>query len=296
MGGAAWYYFANLSSFDSLKEELSLERSKLEAANLTLEEEKNASDASIADLLKQISKVRQEEESLLEVISASEEELAFLTPKLEKLGELSEQAKEALASEKSKVAELVRRMQILENQVSELKATKESRSSRLAEATEVRQAVEAEWTRIDANYSSLSRLRQSANDSFSLAFKAVAEQSVRPFHLFYDEGIEASIESLSPKDNGFFVKKGYEEGIESDFCFLVRLDDEWNEMPFFVHCSLSQKRHSFLRIEGGDDNWSDKLSPGKKLFLIRTGELTSSSDLNDESPLAKTKLFSRIGP
>ena len=56
------------------------------------------------------------------------------------------------------------------------------------------------------------------------------------------------------------------------------------EIPDFVECTLAERNYSFFKILGKNDSPNDfSFEEGKKLSLIRTAELTSSSDSSDSS-------------
>ena len=61
--------------------------------------------------------------------------------------------------------------------------------------------------------------------------------------------------------------------MQSGFVFLVRSDDQWSEIPYYVRCTLAEKAYSFLEIISQKTNRNPpRIQSGEKLFLIRTAE------------------------
>ena len=97
--------------------------------------------------------------------------------------------------------------------------------------------------------------------------------------------------SENEKEKGFFAKVGLEQGMRSGFVFLIKSDEDWNEMPEYITCTLAEKNYSFMKILhflNGRDEGTFKV--GEKLTLIRSAELTNPenpSDIKEEFSISQ---------
>ena len=277
----------NLDSFDSRQEELSSQFSKLNSLELLIGEESNANEANITSLLKINRELRKQLESMNEVNDGAVEELNFLVPKINKLNDDLELAREELEKEENKLIDLTARINAEEKTLIPLSQRREKLASQFSGLKEEHQKSEEKWARLDQNFSSLKRIRQAAFDSYSNSLMSIMEEVVRPFDIFYGDSIDAEVESVAPNGQGFFSKVGEKDGMQSGFVFLVRSDDQWSEIPYYVRCTLAEKAYSFLEIISQKTNRNPpRIQSGEKLFLIRTAELSSDDGVSEENILS----------
>ena len=264
--------------------------SMLKDIQLAIGEESNASEANMTALLKINRELRKEMESLNEESDGAEEELSFLLPKVQKLKAELELALKELEKEKSNLIDYTDRLSGEEAKLLPLTRQKEDMMSEFAMVSEEHQKIEQEWNRLDQNFSSLSRLRQVALDSYLDAKKSLVERIVRPFDIFYGDSLRVEVENVAPNGRGFFSKTGERDGMQQGFVFIVRTGELWSEMPYFVRCTLVEKTYSFLEIIGQETPKKiPSIQAGEKLTLIRTAELSNpidSPDFSEEKSLS----------
>ena len=70
--------------------------------------------------------------------------------------------------------------------------------------------------------------------------------------------------------------------MRSGFVFLIKSDEDWNEMPEYIICTLAEKNYSFMKIlHLLNDRDEGTFKVGEKLTLIRSAELTNPDDPSD---------------
>ena len=290
LGAAIGYFVLSLDSFESLEQEVTAGSSMLKDIELAIGEESNASEANMTALFKINRELRKEMESLNEESDGAEEELSFLLPKVQKLKAELELALKELEKEKSNLIDYTDRLSGEEAKLLPLTRQKEDMMSELAMVSEEHQKIEQEWNRLDQNFSSLSRLRQVALESYLDTKKSLVEGIVRPFDIFYGDSLRVEVENIAPNGRGFFSKTGESDGMQQGFVFIVRTGEQWSEMPYFVRCTLVEKTYSFLEIIGQETQKKlPSFQAGEKLTLIRTAELSNpidSPDFSEEKSLS----------
>jgi hypothetical protein len=290
LGTAIGYFLLSLDSFNSLEEEVTVGSSRLKDIKLATGEESNASEANMVALFKINRELRKDLESLNEESDGAEEELNFLVPKIQKLKAELELALQELEKEKSNLIDFTNRLSGEEAKLLPLIKQKEGMMSELGLVGEEHQKIEQEWNRLDQNFSSLSRVRQAALDSYSDAKKSLVEEIVRPFDIFYGDSLRVEIENVAPNGRGFFSKTGERDGMQQGFVFIVRTGGQWSEMPYYVRCTLVEKTYSFLEIIDQETQKNiPSIQAGEKLTLIRTAELSNpidSPDFSEEKSLS----------
>ena len=276
----------NLGTFESRQEELRGQLSKLESLKSTIGEESNANEANITSLLKINRELRKQLEILEEGNDGAVDELNFLVPKVSKLNDDLKLVSEELEKEESKLTDLTDRISAENKTLTPLSQRREELASQFSGLNEEHQKSEEEWGRLDQNFSSLKRIRQAAFDSYSNSLNPIMEEIVRPFDIFYGDSLDAEVESVAPNGQGFFSKVGERDGMQSGFVFVVRSDDQWSEIPYYVRCTLAEEAYSFLEIINHENQRNRALiQSGEKLFLIRTAELSNHIDASEEKIL-----------
>ena len=282
LGGAVAFYFIHLDSFESLEEDLLIESHEFKKVELLIEQESKSSEANMTTLLKINREYRKELEQLEEGSEGAKDELSFIEPKIKKLNDELEKTEEESSKDEEEINKI--KSQVSE-EVDKISALASQRDEALANLNEVKDSfatAEESWRKLDQNYSSLRRIRETARETYVESTRSLMEEIVRPFEIFYGDTVEVEIENISQKENGFFTKLGMEEGIRSGFVFIVKPDDEWSEVPFYLTISLSEKDYSFLKaINTFESSMPSSFRVGKKLTLIRTAELTNSVDLSN---------------
>ena len=294
LGGTVAFFVMNRGSFESLESTLISEEEKLKAAELLIGLETNSTEANISALLKINREYRKQLEQLEEASSGASEELSFLLPKVKSLTEQLNSSQKELGKAEEEIAKVEAIILVERQRMEPLKEQKEESIARLSEVSLAHSSAEMDWQRLDQNLSSLNRIRQAALENFNNARNPLMEEIIRPFEIFYGDSIVVEIDSVSEKEKGFFIKWGLEQGICSGFNFLVQTDENWNEMPVYVTCSLAEKQYSFLKLA---ESLASQVTPsfrkGEKLTLIRSAELTnpiSSSNFDDEKTLSPIDL------
>lgn len=294
LGGAVTYYVMNQDAFESLDDRLLAETKRLKQVELLIEEESNASEANMTDLLKINREYRKELELLEENSEGARDELSFLLPKIKSLKEQLSTAEQELRAEEEKINQVKLKTAAEKDKLPALANQKEDALAKLNEVSQFHASAEENWRRLDQNFSSLSRVRETARETYTNAKNPLMEEIIRPFEVFYGDSIEVQIDSVSRKEKGFFIKLGLEKGIRSGFVFLIQKDENWYEMPEFVICSLAEKNYSFLKmIQVKEGRNPSSFQVGEKLTLIRSAELTNaidSSNFINEKTLSQTDL------
>ena len=274
-------FLLNMDGLDPVGPELMLKKEQLHDAQISAELEKNKTDDEIADLLRARSKLRQEEEAKSEQVGFLKDEVDFMSPKLKRSKELLDDvlSQVTLLEEKDVnasrlIEEALEEHKPFYSRIDDLKAEKEQITSNVTTA-------ERNLDKLDTNYSSLESKRDTSRKSFEDAMKEMRSEMIEPNTVFFADEISVEIENVSPNKSGFFVKKGLEDGLRSGFRFLAYdkfLGDRAS--PFFLRCSLVEPNYSFMEMDGDPLNASaELLLAGQKLFLIRTGESTITTNL-----------------
>lgn len=284
----------NLDSFESLDDQLLTETKKLNQIEVLIEEESSLSEANLTALLKINREYRKELEQLEEDSEGSADELSFLLPKIKNLNDQLNTAKEELSVAEEGINNVKLRISAENEKILPLSKQKEDAETKLNEISLVHASSEEVWRKLDQNLSALIRVRQTAQETYLNARNPLMEEIIQPFEIFYGESTEVEVDSISNRENGFFTKLGLEHGIRSGFVFLIQVDENWNEMPSFVLCSLAEKDYSFLKMvkspEGGNPL---SFRVGQKLTLIRSAELSNANDpsfFDNEKTLSQTDL------
>ena len=294
LGGAVAYYVINMHAFVSLDERLFAEEEKLGDVESLIERDSNSSEANMTALLKINREHRKVLEQLEEESAGANDELSFLLPKINNLNEELNSSQRELDQENGQINQIKAEASAEKDKLPLLSTRKDESLAKLEEVVQMHQVAEENWRRLDQNYSSLNRVRQAALESYNNAKRPLLEEIIRPFEVFYGDSIEVEIDNISEREKGFFAKFGLEQGIRSGFVFIVQSDDEWNDMPDFLICSLAEKKYSFLKIlNGNEGKLPSYFRPGKKLTLIRSADLSNangSSELDDKKILPHTDL------
>ena len=286
LGGAVTLFVINLDSFENLGPQLLAEKQQLESLLQQLGSEANASEANMTTLLKVNRDLRKELESLEEGSQGAEDELGFLLPKIKSLQEQTSKIEAELKEANAKVESIEAKIEPEDQRIDTLTQQKEEELVKLEEISLEHTKAENDWRILDQNLSSLSRVREAALETYQNARKSLLEEIVLPFEVFFGDSVEAEVESISSKENGFFVKKGLEHGFSTGFVFILQQSDSWEEIPLFVQCTLAEKNYSFFKIISlSDVKVSEIMDIGEKLSLIRTADLINSND----SPLSSSE-------
>jgi phage shock protein A len=286
LGGAVTLFVINLDSFENLGPQLLTEKQQLEGLQQQLGSEANASEANMTTLLKVNRDLRKELESLEEGSQGAEDELGFLLPKIKSLQDQTSKIEEELKEANVKVESIEAKMEPEDQRIDTLTQQKEEVLVQLEEVSLEYTKAENDWRILDQNLSSLSRVREAALETYQNARKSLLEEIVLPFEVFFGDSVEAEVESISSKENGFFVKKGLEHGFRTGFVFILQQSDSWEEIPLFVQCTLAEKNYSFFKIISlSDVKVSAIMDIGEKLSLIRTADLINSN----HSPLSSSE-------
>ena len=279
-------FVINLDSFENLGPQLLTKKQQLEGLQQQLGSEANASEANMTTLLKVNRDLRKELESLEEGSQGAEDELGFLLPKIKSLQDQTSTIEEELKEANAKVQSIEAKMEPEDQRIDTLTQQKEEVLVQLEEVSLEYTKAENDWRILDQNLSSLSRVREAALETYQNARKSLLEEIVLPFEVFFGNSVEAEVESISSKENGFFVKKGLEHGFRTGFVFILQQSDSWEEIPLFVQCTLAEKNYSFFKIISlSDVKVSAIMDIGKKLSLIRTADLINSN----HSPLSSSE-------
>jgi phage shock protein A len=286
LGGAVTLFVINLDSFENLGPQLLTEKQQLEGLQQQLGSEANASEANMTTLLKVNRDLRKELESLEEGSQGAEDELGFLLPKIKSLQDQTSKIEEELKEANVKVESIEAKMEPEDQRIDTLTQQKEEVLVQLEEVSLEYTKAENDWRILDQNLSSLSRVREAALETYQNARESLLEEIVLPFEVFFGDSVEAEVESISSKENGFFVKKGLEHGFRTGFVFILQQSDSWEEIPLFVQCTLAEKNYSFFKIISlSDVKVSAIMDIGEKLSLIRTADLINSIN----SPLTSSE-------
>jgi phage shock protein A len=286
LGGAVTLFVINLDSFENLGPQLLTEKQQLEGLQQQLGSEANASEANMTTLLKVNRDLRKELESLEEGSQGAEDELGFLMPKIKSLQDQTSKIEEELKEANVKVESIEAKMEPEDQRIDTLTQQKEEVLVQLEEVSLEYTKAENDWRILDQNLSSLSRVREAALETYQNARESLLEEIVLPFEVFFGDSVEVEVESISSKENGFFVKKGLEHGFRSGFVFILQQSDSWEEIPLFVQCTLAEKNYSFFKIISlSDVKVSAIMDIGEKLSLIRTADLINSNN----SPLSNSE-------
>ena len=279
-------FVINLNSFENLGPQLLREKQQLEGLQQRLGSEANASEANMTTLLKVNRGLRKELESLEEGSQGAEDELGFLLPKIKSLQDQTFKIEEELKEANAKVESIEAKMEPEDLRIDTLTQQKEEVLVQLEEVSIEYKKAENDWRILDQNLSSLSRVREAALETYQNARKSLLDEIVLPFEVFFGDSVEAEVESISSKENGFFVKKGLEHGFRTGFVFILQQSDSWEEIPLFVQCTLAEKNYSFFKIISlSDVKVSAIMDIGEKLSLIRTADLINSN----HSPLSSSE-------
>ncbi len=279
-------FVINLDSFENLGPQLLTKKQQLEGLQQQLGSEANASEANMTTLLKVNRDLRKELESLEEGSQGAEDELGFLLPKIKSLQDQTSKIEEELKEANAKVESIEAKMEPEDQRIDTLTQQKEEVLVQLEEVSLEYTKAENDWRILDQNLSSLSRVREAALETYQNARKSLLEEIVLPFEVFFGDSVEAEVESISSKENGFFVKKGLEHGFRTGFVFILQQSDSWEEIPLFVQCTLAEKNYSFFKIISlSDVKVSAIMDIGEKLSLIRTADLINSN----HSPLSSSE-------
>ncbi len=279
-------FVINLDSFENLGPQLLAKKQQLEGLQQQLGSEANASEANMTTLLKVNRDLRKELESLEEGSQGAEDELGFLLPKIKSLQDQTSKIEAELKEANAKVESIEAKMEPEDQRIDSLTQQKEEVLVQLEEVSLEYTKAENDWRILDQNLSSLSRVREAALETYQNARKSLLEEIVLPFEVFFGDSVEAEVESISSKENGFFVKKGLEHGFRTGFVFILQQSDSWEEIPLFVQCTLAEKNYSFFKIISlSDVKVSAIMDIGEKLSLIRTADLINPND----SPLSSSE-------
>jgi hypothetical protein len=286
LGGAVTLFVINLDSFENLGPQLLTKKQQLEGLQQQLGSEANASEANMTTLLKVNRDFRKELDSLEEGSQGAEDELGFLLPKIKSLQDQTSKIEEELREANAKMESVEAKMEPEDQRIDTLTQQKEEVLVKLEEVSLEYTKAENDWRILDQNLSSLSRVREAALETYQNARKSLLEEIVLPFEVFFGDSVEAEVESISSKENGFFVKKGLEHGFRTGFVFILQQSDSWEEIPLFVQCTLAEKNYSFFKIISlSDVKVSAIMDIGEKLSLIRTADLINP----DDSPLSSSE-------
>ena len=282
LGGSIAFFAINIESFNSLNEELLTETKALEKVEASIEEEINTAESNMTSLLKINREYRKELEQMEEGSEGARDELSFLSPKIKTLNEDLEAVKKELSKADEEINQVKLKLSSEIDKVAPLLTQKEETLGVLEEVSLAYTNAEENWRKLDQEFASLSRIRQAAQETYQNAVRPLLEEIVSPFEIFYGDSIEVEVENVSEKEKGFFAKVGLEQGMRSGFVFLIKSDEDWNEMPEYITCTLAEKNYSFMKIlHFLNDRDEGTFKVGEKLTLIRSAELTNSDDPSD---------------
>ena len=278
------FYFTQTDKFVSNQSQVIELKDTVDELEKSLTQQKLTGDSNVSDLRKVISLKRREKESLKEAGEADKEQLSFLEPKLIKMANELKIQQELTDAEKIKLEELSESVEAAGQEVAPLEDRKTELLSILSLEKEKMEKVRDEWEIVDSNFSLLKKMRETASETYSVSFRSIDDTIVRPKCLFYGDEIEIEIESVSPNKQEFYTKHGVSEGIEAGFTFIVKVDDDWPELPFYVTCTLARENYSIFQINHENPSGaSTSISPMQNLQLIRSGEFSNRNE--DEIPL-----------
>lgn len=278
------FYFTQTDKFVSNQSQVIELKDAVEDLEESLAEQKLTGDSNVSDLRKIISLKRREKESLEEAGEADKEQLSFLEPKLIKITDELIIQQELSDVEKTKLKKLSESVEAAGQEVAPLEDRKTELLSILSLEKEKMEKVRDEWEIVDSNFSLLKKMRETASETYSVSFRSIEDTIIRPNCLFYGDEIEIEIESVSPNKKEFYTKHGVSEGIEAGFIFIVKADDDWTELPFYVTCTLARENYSIFQINHENPSGaSTSISPMQNLQLIRSGEFSNRN--KDEIPL-----------
>ena len=292
LGGSIAFFAINIESFNSLDEKLLAETKALEKVEAVIEKEINSAESNMTSLLKINREYRKELEQMEEGNEAARDELSFLSPKIKTLNEELEKVRDELSKADEEINQVKLKLSSEIDKIEPLLTQKEETLGVLEEVSLAHVNAEENWRKLDQELASLSRVRQAAQETYQNAVKPLLEEIVSPFEIFYGDSIEVLIENVSEKEKGFFAKVGLEQGMRSGFVFLIKSDENWNETPEYITCTLAEKNYSFMKILhllNGRDEGTFKV--GEKLTLIRSAELTNPenpSDIKEEFSISQT--------
>ena len=282
LGGSIAFFAIHTESFNSLDEKLLAETKALEKVEAIIEEEINSAESNMTSLLKINREYRKELEQMEEGSEGARDELSFLSPKIKILNEELETVKKELNKADEEINQVKLKSSSEIDKVEPLLNQKEETLGVLEEVSLAYTNAEENWRKLDQEFASLSRVRQAAQETYQNAVMPLMEEIVPPFEIFYGDSIEVEVENISEKEKGFFAKVGLEQGMRSGFVFLIKSDEDWNEMPEYITCTLAEKNYSFMKIlHLLDDRDAGTFKVGEKLTLIRSAELTNADDPSD---------------
>ena len=294
MGGAVTFFVINLGSFEELGGQLLAENQKLEELQKQLDFETKATESNMTSLLRINRDLRKEFDELEEGSKGAEDELSFLLPKIKSLEDQVAKWEETLAEAEQKIKVIEEKIDPEVQRMDTLKQQKDETLLKVDEISVLHTDAENQWRELDQNFSSLVRVREIARETYVTSRDSLLDEIVLPFEVFYGVSVEAEVESVSTKENGFFVKKGLDDGLKAGFVFLLQLNEDWEVMPVFVRCELAEKKYSFLKIiSDSNKEIAGEVGVGEKLSLIRSSDLSSSNDspiLDSEKILSQNDL------
>ncbi|MEL0099260.1 MAG: hypothetical protein VW907_06875, partial [Opitutae bacterium] len=136
---------------------------------LLIEEESNASEANMTALLKINREYRKELELLEENSEGARDELSFLLPKIKSLKEQLSTAEQELRAEEEKINQVKLKTAAEKDKLPALANQKEDALAKLNEVSQFHASAEENWRRLDQNFSSLSRVRETARETYTNA-------------------------------------------------------------------------------------------------------------------------------
>lgn len=271
--GGIIYFSFNLEHFEDLRNDLAQEKKEFSEEQATFFTELNSSKDQISSLLMERSNLRQSEDDLSGKSQTIEEEKSFLAPKLKHLEEsfisVNKEAgdvEEKIVEAKASVEREISKEEPYRLRISEL-------TNEIQTAQALLEDVNAEVDRIENNFSRTSNVRKIAHKSFQASKELLLAQIVKPNYLFYGDQIEIFIDNISPSKRGFFVRKGTELGLKSDFRFLASEQSDFEEDIHYLRCKYAEDSLSFFEMENTQtENVKLQVVEGQKLYLIRTGD------------------------
>lgn len=273
LGGTAFYFFANMEYFTDLQPDLMREKEDLARIQHAHFKEFNGTDDEIGALLRERSKLRQNEEEIIEKIEFIESERSFLEPKVKQLEENLSKAEEEAKSAELKVSVVSDELTSEQSKFEPFDNRKSDLEDELQKARLLLDEVNEQRKDLEDNFSSLSNVRAIAQKTFLSSKELLLSDIILPSFLFYDDHIGVSVENVNLSKTGFFIREGQEVGIKSDFLFIASEEDDFTDEVFRVRCKYSKENLSFFEFEGMNGNHENPdLTEGQKLYLIRTGD------------------------
>ncbi len=258
--------------FTDLQLELISEKEDLDRIKHAHFTEFNKTNDDISIVLRERSKLRQNEEEFIEKIKFIKSERLLLEPKVKQLEEKLSEVEEDVKNAELKVSVVSDELTSVQSKHEPFHNRKSEIEDDLQKAKLLLDKVNEELSDLESNFSSVSNVRTIAQKTFLSSKELLLSDIILPSFLFYDDRIEVFIENITPSKAGFFIKVGQEVGIKSNFLFIASSGEDFSDEIYKVRCKYSQENLSYFEIDDKLGNKYPRLIEGQKLYLIRTGD------------------------